>query len=54
MRVMQRTVYKRHALIGYHKWVKDAKTIAPGSSDTAVERRHYYRNMRINKEMFVP
>ena len=30
----------------------DAKTIAPGSSNAAVEGRHYYRNMTINKEMF--
>ena len=39
-------------LVGYQKWVIDAKAIAPGSSDAAVEERHYYRNMRINKEMF--
>ena len=43
---------KRHALRGYQKLVIDAKTITSGSSDAAVEGRHYYRNMRINKEIF--
>ena len=48
----KKIIYKRHALRGYHKWVIDAKAIALGSSDASVEGRHYYRNMKINKEMF--
>ena len=48
----KKIIYKRHALRVYHKWVTDAKTIAPGSSDVSVEGRHYYRNIKINKEMF--
>ena len=35
-RVRQKTSYKRYALRGYQKWVIDAKTIAPGTSDAAV------------------
>ena len=50
--VRQKTIYKQNALCWYQKWVIDAKTIAPGSSDAAIEGRHYYRNMRNNKEMF--
>ena len=48
----KKTIYKGHALRGYQKWVIDAKAIALGSPDATVEGRHYYRNMRINKEMF--
>ena len=50
--VRKKTIYKRHAFTGYQKRLIHAKTIAPGSSDAAVERRYYYRNMRINKEIF--
>ena len=48
----KKTIYKRHALRGYQRWVTDAKTVSPGSSETSVEGRHRYTNMRINKEMF--
>ena len=44
--VIQITIYKKHALRGYQKWVIDAKTIAPGSSDVVVEGRCYYRNQK--------
>ena len=50
--VRQKTIYKTYTLSGYQKWVIDAKTIASGSSDVVVEGRHYYRNTRINKEIF--
>ena len=40
--VRQKTLYKRHALRGYQRWVIDA----------TVKGRHHYRNMRINKEIF--
>ena len=52
LHVRQKTIYKRHALRGYQKWVVDAKTIARGSSDAGAEVRRYYRNMRINEEIF--
>ena len=52
--VRQKNFYERHVLRGYQKRVKDPKTIAPDSSDTALERRHYYRNMKINIELLVP
>ena len=42
MCVRQKTLYKRHALGGYQRWVIDA----------TVEGRRQYRNMRINKEIF--
>ena len=54
LRVRQKNIYKRHVLRGYQKRVIDPKAIAPDSSDTALERKHYYRNMKINKELFVP
>ena len=46
-----RKLTKKNALRVYQKWVIDAKTIALASSDAEVQGRHYYRNMRINKEM---
>ena len=52
LRVRQKTIFKRHAIKGYQQWVVDAKTIAFGSAAGAIEGRHYYRNMRINKEIF--
>ena len=52
--VRQKNFCERHVLRGYQKRVKDPKTIAPDSSDTALERRHCYRNMKINIELFVP
>ena len=33
----QKTLYKRHALRGYQRWVIDAKTVSSGSSDASVE-----------------
>ena len=48
----QKTLYKRHALRGYQRWVIDAKTVSSGSSDASVEGRHHYRKIRINKEFF--
>ena len=41
-----------YALRWYQKWVIDATEIANFSSDAALEGRHYYREMRINKELF--
>ena len=54
MRVRQKSFWEIHVLRGYQKRVTDPKTIAPDSSDTAVEGRHYYRNMKINKEILLP
>ena len=45
----KKTIYKGHVLRGYQKWVIDAKAIA---LVRLMQGRHYYRNMRINKEMF--
>ena len=50
--VRQKTIYKRHVVRVYQKWVIDAKTTPHGSSDAEVKGRHYCTNMRINKEMF--
>ena len=38
--------------MGYRKWLTDAGVIAAGSADATVEVRNYYRNMRMNKELF--
>ena len=50
--VLQTMIYKRHGCVGYKKWFVDAKIIASGSADKAVEGRHYYRFMRVHKEAF--
>ena len=52
LRVQQKTIFKRHSITGYRKWLTDAGVAAARSADAAVEGRHYYRNMRINKELF--
>ena len=55
LRVTLKGIYKLHTIRGYQKWVIDAKTIVPGSSDAAVEGRYYYRNTETwepIKEMF--
>ena len=52
LRVKQKIIHKRHSIKGYQTWCTDAGTIAGGSSDAAIEGRHYYRSMRIHKEMF--
>ena len=45
---------KEYVLRVYQKRVIDPKAIAPDSSNTALERKNYYRCMKINKEHFVP
>ena len=50
--VLQKIIYKRHGCMGYKKWFTDAKIIAAGSIDKAIEGRNYYRCMRIHKEGF--
>ena len=50
--VRQKTIFKRHNIMGYHKWLTDAGVVAAGYADAAVEGRHYYSNMRISKELF--
>ena len=49
---MRETKSYLHALRWYQKWVIDATAIANFSFDAAVEGRHYYRELRINKELF--
>ena len=51
--VRQKNFYERHVLRGYQKRVIDPRIIAPESSDATLERRRYYRNMKINIELFV-
>ena len=45
-----KAIFKRHSIKSYQKWVVD--TVAFGSAGATVEGRHYYRNIRINKEIF--
>ena len=54
LHVRQKNFCQRHVLRGYQKRVIDPKTTATDSSDTRLERRHYYRNIKFNKETFVP
>ena len=49
LRVRHRTIFKRHSIKGYQKWVVAAETLAFGSAEVAVEGRHYYRNMMISR-----
>ena len=52
LRVFQRILFKRHAVVGYGDWYWDAEVIAEGSAPAAIEGRHYYRSMRVHKEGF--
>ena len=52
LRVRQKTIHKRHAVKEYQAWCTNSNIIATGSSDSVIEGRHYYRSMRIHKEMF--
>ena len=47
-----KTIIKRHSIKGYQKWVIDVETVAFGSTGASVKGRHYYHNIRINKEIF--
>ena len=38
--------------MGFKQWCTDAGVIACGSANKASEGGHYYRGMRIHKEMF--
>ena len=49
LRVKQKTVFKRHSIKSYQKWVVDAEAVAFGSAGVTIEGRHYYRNMIIKK-----
>ena len=52
VRVMQRLFYKRNYNKGFRNWCVDANTIAEGFADQDFEVRHYFRCMRIHKELF--
>ena len=52
LRVRQRLIFKPHAIMGYKEWFMDSGTISPGSVDNAFGGNHYYRCMRLLKEVF--
>ena len=52
LRVFQKILYKRYAVIGYPAWYSDAGVIAEGSAENAFKGGHYYRSMHIHKEGF--
>ena len=52
LRVLQKILYKRHAVVGYGDWFWDSGVIAEGSVPKAIEGKHYYRCMRVHKEGF--
>ena len=52
LRVRQRLIFKRHAIMRYIEWFVDSGTISPGSVDNAFSGNHYYRCMRLLKEAF--
>lgn len=52
LRETQITIFMRHFIKGYQRWVVDSAAVASGSAGASVEGRHYCRNMRINKEIF--
>ena len=49
--VRQKTICKQHNVIGYHKWLPTAEVVAARCTETSVDGKHYYRNMRINKQL---
>eukprot|EP00795_Rhopilema_esculentum_P005340 gene5340-512_t len=49
---MQLLLFKRYSCKGMKEWCIDAEVIAPGSADSALEGRHYFRSMRLHKECF--
>ena len=50
--VRQKAIFNRYSIKSYKKLVVYAETVALGPAGAAVEVRRYYRNMRINKEIF--
>ena len=50
LRVHQRLIYKRHAVMGYRDLFVDAGVITEGSVNKAFEGGHYYRGMQLLKE----
>ena len=52
LRVFQKLLFKRHHCKGYRDWFVDAGIIAGGSTNQAIEGRHYFRSMRLHKEGF--
>ena len=52
MRIRQRIISKRHAVMGYKEWFVESGIISPGSVDHAFNGGHYYRCMRLLKEAF--
>ena len=49
LRVRHKTIFKRHSIKSYQKWVVAAETLVFGSAEVAVEGRHYYCNMMISR-----
>ena len=37
---------------GYKNWFVDSEILAPESAEQALDRRHYFRSMRLHKEAF--
>ena len=52
LRVMQKILYKRYNCGNIQEICIEADVIAKGSSDQAFEGRHYYRCLRVHKEVF--
>ena len=50
LRVMERLLYKCHFPRVYKELCVDAKTIAEGSIEKALEAHQYYQNVRKHKE----
>ena len=41
LRVRQKTICKRHSIIGYQKWLVDAGVVAAGCADAVAESQEY-------------
>ncbi len=52
LRVRQRLLFKRFHCKGYNDWCIGAGVIAAGSADQALNGKHYFRCLRLHKEMF--
>ena len=52
LRVRQKQIYKRYACLDFKSWFLGSRVIAKGSTDQAIEGRHYYQSMSILKQSF--
>ena len=53
LKIIQKILYKRHQCMGYKDWFVYSEITVPESAEQGFEGRHYFRSMRLHKEVFV-